>query len=597
MREFAKSLFSFSWAMSLFGARQLAKLAMPPDQKGQLHPATEAFNAVTQATTNQLGDTMEATFKAGDSMQRGMVDMMFNVLPLRAPGTNPSSSDPRQACGATVEPKSSQQEEVITRYTEGRGRFTETGKIVLTTTVYKPNGEEDGHYEATFDVSNLLNPQMANAWYQWFNLPIDDYFDPYKPDQTADPMEVRAQTEVRWTLADGSSITAAGPAFFNLARFKDGSSIFFITTAASIRNGSAKFEGAVGTSVSLGSARIEKGSPFGPGSEFATKTVESFRVIRRSQIEVPSPAWRYQLKTIEVKDKRGQSFDMSYVDVGAGDPIVFLHGNPSWSYVWRNIIPFLEPLGRCIAPDLIGMGPLTNPAELTFTYSDHLQFINDFIEKMGLKNITFVVHDWGTALGFDYASRNETNVKGLAFMEAVYKSYPNWKTFPEADAPQLVRENFKAFREGFPNKNSFGYKMIVDKNAFIDLLTPTVMGRAVTQEEMKWDREPFKEPKSREVIWRWVNQIPIEGVPESTTKAVDGYHQWLLRTTLPKLLLYVSPGMILTADSVKWLSENLTNLTLVNVGPGLHYPQETNPHLVGTELAKWCRSLSAGGRA
>lgn len=594
MREFTKSFLSFSWAMSLFGARQIAQLAMPPVESQRIHPTTEAFQAVTRATTKQLGDTMEVTFKAGDSMQRGMIDMMFNLLPLRAADANRPSPDPSKSCCGALKPNDLEPEQVLIRHTEGTGRFTDHGKIVLTGSVRKSDGEEDGFYEATFDVSGLLNPQMANAWYQWFDLPVDNYYDPYKPDQNADPMEIRARTEVRWTLADGSSITGAGPAFFNLARFKDGSSIFFITGAASIKNGSGRFEGAVGTNVSLGSARIERGSPFGPGAQFVTKTVESFRIIRVSEIEVPSADWRYQLKTIEVKDKRGQSFDMSYVDVGAGDPIVFLHGNPSWSYVWRNIIPFMEPLGRCIAPDLIGMGPISSPVELTFTYSDHLQFINDFIEKLGLKNITFVVHDWGTALGFDYASRNESNVKGLAFMEAVYKSYPSWKTFPEADAPQLVRDNFKAFREGFPDTNTFGYKMIVDKNAFIDLLTPTVMGRAVSQEEMKWNREPFKVPKSREVIWRWVNQIPIEGVPESTTKAVDGYHDWLVRTSLPKLLLYVSPGMILTADSVKWLRENLSNLTVVNVGPGLHYPQETNPHLVGTELAKWYKSLSSG---
>jgi haloalkane dehalogenase len=597
MREFTKSTLSFSWAMSLFGIRQLASLAglgAPQGAIEQPPSATAAFDQVTRATAEQFGGSLETVFRTGDWLQRGMTDLMFGFAGSDSCGqrrADDPTSDGRWRPDAVREADGRQREEVITRRTEGTGRFTEDGKIVLTTAVYGQDGRDDGYQETVFDVSYVLDPQMMNVWYQWFDLPRDDYFDPYKPDHKAAPMEVRAQTETTWTCADRSSISTSGPAFFNLARFKDGSSIFFLTVAAGVKSGTGRYLGVEGIQTSLGSALIERGAAFGPGSVFRVRTTETFRVIRRADMEIAAPEWPYRLDSIKVENERGQSFDMSYVDVGSGDPILFLHGNPSWSYVWRNIIPHLSPLGRCIAPDLVGMGPSPKPDELNFTYVDHVQFINDFIRKLGLKNITFVVHDWGTALGFDYASDNEANVKGLAFMEAVYKSYPDWQTFPEPDAPQLVRDNFRTFREGYPDKNSAGYKMIVEQNVFLDVLTPTVMGRAVPRVEMDWDREPFKEPKSREVIWRWVNQIPVAGMPEETTRAVDKYHAWLLRTNLPKLLLYVSPGMILTADSVRWLRDNLTNLTLINVGPGLHYPQETNPYLVGTEIAGWYRGL------
>lgn len=599
MREFSKATLSFSWALSLFGVQQVANLANVFTQQGteqQLPGATAAFNSVTHATTQQLADPLEMVFRTGDSLQRGIIDLMLGSSSSDSYGRRYAAEQPavgRWEPDTTGISDDQKQEEVITRRSEGTGRFTEEGKIVLTTRVYGQDGSEDGQQDTVFDVAYVLNPQMANVWYQWFDLPRDNYYDPFNPNHNAEPMPVRAQTEATWTCADGSSIATSGPAFFNLARFKDGSSIFFLTVAGAIKRGTGRYDGIEGVQASLGSAIIERGASFGPGSVFRVQMSEIFRVIRKTDMDIASPDWPYQLSSIKVQDQRRQSFEMSYVDVGSGDPILFLHGNPSWSYVWRNIIPYLSPLGRCIAPDLIGMGPSPTPGDRKFTYNDHVQFINDFIKRLGLKNITFVMHDWGTALGFDYASRNEANVKGLAFMEAVYKSYPKWETFPEPDAPQLVRDNFRAFREGYPDKNSPGYKMIVGQNMFLDVLTPIVMGRAVPQTEMEWERKPFKDPKSREVIWRWVNSIPIEGVPQETTKAIDKYHAWLLQTKLPKLLLYVSPGMILTADSVTWLRDNLTNLTLTNVGPGLHYPQETNPHLVGSAITNWYRDLSS----
>ena len=571
MREFMKSTLGFPWAMLLFGVQQAANLVAPRE-------ATRAFDAVTQVAEVQLGDMLKGVYRVGDQLQRGMVDLMYGVL----------SPDP-------LAPVSNQQqEETIVRYTVGQAQFTQDGMIVLRSKVYKPDGEEDGSYEVVFDIGYVLQPENANRWYQWFDLPPQPSYDPLKPDHKADPNDIRAQAKATWTFRDGSSVTATGPAFFNLARFKDASSIFFHSFVGTIIASSGRYQDAVGKSISQSSAHLGKGASFGPGSEFPVQTVASLQIIRQAALEAPSPAWPYQFRTIKVQGRSGESFDMSYIEEGAGDPLVFLHGNPNWSYTWRNIIPHLTPLGRCIAIDFVGMDPqqLTSQV-LEFTFEDHLQFFNDFVAKKDLKNMTLVIHDWGSAIGFDYAMRHEDNIKAIVFMEMIYKTYPNWQTFPEPDAPELVRQNFKAFREGYPSKESFGYQQIVQNNVFIDVLTPGITGRAVTEAEMDQLRKPFAVPQSREAIWRWVNEIPVEGQPTYTNQVVERYHLWLQQTNLPKLFIYSVPGMIITKDSVKWLEENLKNLTSMNVGPGLHYPHETNPDLVGRTIAQWYRRLFA----
>jgi haloalkane dehalogenase len=570
MRELMKSMLSLPWAMLLFGVRQAANLVAPRE-------ATLAFDAVTQAAEAQLGSTFKGVYQAGDQLQRGMVDLMFRFL---SPDPPAPASD-------------QQQEEAVVRYTAGQARFTQDGTIVVQSKLYKPDGEENGSCEVVFDIGYVLAPENANRWYQWFDLPPRPSYDPLKPDHKADPNEIRAQARATWTFRDGSRVTATGPAFFNLARFKDGSSIFFHSFVGTVTSGSGRYHNATGKSISQGSAHLEKETSFGPGSEFPVQTVASLQLIQQADIVDPSPAWPYQFKTIKVQGRTGESFDMSYIEEGMGDPIVFLHGNPNWSYTWRNVIPYLMPLGRCIAIDFIGMDPhQLTPQVLEFTFEDHLQFFNDFVAEKDLKNMTLVIHDWGSAIGFDYAMRHEDNVKAVVFMEMIYKNYPNWQTFPEPDAPELVRQNFKAFREGYPSKASFGYRQIVENNVFIDVLTPTITGRTVTEAEMVQLRQPFTEPRSREAIWRWVNEIPIEGQPKYTSQVVERYHVWLQQTNLPKLFIYTVPGMIITQDSAQWIETHLKNLTAVNIGPGLHYPHETNPDLVGRTIAQWYHRLS-----
>ena len=288
-----------------------------------------------------------------------------------------------------------------------------------------------------------------------------------------------------------------------------------------------------------------------------------------------SAAFPFESKYVEVHGSK-----MHYVDEGAGDPILFLHGQPTSSYLWRNIMPHLTSLGRCIAPDLIGFGKSDKP-DIEYRFLDHVKYVEGFIQKMNLKNITLVIHDWGSGLGFHYAMRHEDNVKGIAFMEAILMSIPGWDAFP----PDFV-EVFKAFRT--PN---VGWDMIVNQNMFVEQILPGAMIRKMTEEEMNTYREPFLDPAARKPVWRWPNELPIGGEPADVNDAVNAYNQKLQQSALPKLLFHATPGALITPEVVEWCRQNLDNLDTVDIGQGLHFLQEDNPHLIGSELANWYRKL------
>jgi haloalkane dehalogenase len=271
---------------------------------------------------------------------------------------------------------------------------------------------------------------------------------------------------------------------------------------------------------------------------------------------------------------------MHYVESGVGDPIVFLHGNPTSSYLWRNVIPHLSPLGRCVAPDLIGMGRSGKP-EIEYRFFDHVRYVEGFLETLGLRDITLVIHDWGSALGFDYAMRHPKNIKAIAFLEAIVLPLPDFQAFPDG-----MREMFRAFRS--PDQ---GRKLIIDQNIFIERVLPDAILRKLSEEEMNRYREPFLEPKSREPLWRWPNEIPVGGEPADVEAVVTDYNLMLQQSEIPKLLLYATPGAVLTAPLVEWCRRSLKNLTAVNVGPGIHYLQEDHPHEIGQAIASWYRDL------
>ncbi len=276
-----------------------------------------------------------------------------------------------------------------------------------------------------------------------------------------------------------------------------------------------------------------------------------------------------------------QGSKLHYVDEGSGDPILFLHGNPTSSYLWRNIMPYLTPLGRCIAPDLIGMGQSDKP-DIEYRFFDHVKYVEGFIEKMGLHNITLVIHDWGSGLGFHYAMRHESNIKGVAFMEAILMSIPSWDMFP-AD----FTEAFQAFRTP-----EVGWDMLVNQNMFVEQTLPGAMIRKLTEEEMNYYREPFKDPAHRKPVWRWPNELPTEGEPADVVEAVTTYNQKLQQSALPKLLFYATPGGLIDEQMIEWCRENLKNLKTIDIGPGIHFLQEDNPHLIGSELVSWYKGIS-----
>jgi haloalkane dehalogenase len=268
-----------------------------------------------------------------------------------------------------------------------------------------------------------------------------------------------------------------------------------------------------------------------------------------------------------------------YIDEGEGDPVLFLHGNPTSSYLWRNIIPHLTSSARCIAPDLIGMGKSDKP-DIEYRFVDHSKYIEGFIDKMGLKNITLVIHDWGSALGFHYATRHENNIKGIAFMEAIIKP-ATWDEFPKD-----FKMGFKLFRTPL-----IGWLMIAGMNIFVEQILPKAMVRTLTEKEKNYYREPFKRISYRTPLWRWPNEIPIDGHPADTAEIVQNYNKKLQESDLPKILFYAHPGGLISSTVVEWCQQNLKNLRTIDIGKGIHYLQEDNPHLIGSELAAWYNSL------
>ncbi len=274
-----------------------------------------------------------------------------------------------------------------------------------------------------------------------------------------------------------------------------------------------------------------------------------------------------------------QGANMHYVDEGTGDPILFLHGNPTSSYLWRNVIPHLTHLGRCIAPDLMGMGKSDKPAS-EYRFIDHVRYLDAFIEKLELKNITLVIHDWGSGLGFHYAARHPENVKGIAFMEALLMPVPSYA------AMGASAELFQSFRNP-----EIGRPMIIDNNLFIEQILPQAIVRDLTEEEMNHYRAPFVETASREPLWRFPNEIPIGGEPADVHQAAVQYNEWLTQTETPMLMFHVQPGAIMLKPIVQWAKATLKNVQSVDLGKGIHFVQEDHPHTIGQEIAKWYQSL------
>lgn len=257
---------------------------------------------------------------------------------------------------------------------------------------------------------------------------------------------------------------------------------------------------------------------------------------------------------------------------------LFLHGNPTSSYLWRNIVPYVEGHGKAVAPDLIGMGKSDKP-DIDYTFLDHIKYLDEFIEQKKLKNIVLVIHDWGSALGFHYAIRNQHNIKGIAFMEAITKPM-KW-----SNTNFVERILFKKFRD-----TQKGHKLIAEKNLFINfILFHLGIKRKLTPEEKRHYLAPYPTVQSRKPIKVWPQEIPFDGYPLENHAIISNYGKWLKTTNIPKLLLYASPGMIIKKKIVKRLKNKLKNLESVYLGRGKHYLQEDHPHEIGEAIIAWVK--------
>jgi haloalkane dehalogenase len=273
--------------------------------------------------------------------------------------------------------------------------------------------------------------------------------------------------------------------------------------------------------------------------------------------------------------------ELAYVDVGEGPAIVFLHGNPTSSYLWRNVIPHVQDLGRCLAPDLVGMGEsgkLPDPGPGTYSFAVHAAHLEAWFETvLPAGPVTLVLHDWGSALGFDWASRNRDRVRGIAFTEAVVSPLV-W-----ADWPAGGRKIFQAMR------GPDGETVVLDKNVFVERILPASTLRGLSPEAHERYRAPFRAREDRWPTLEWPRQIPIENVPPLVHDVVARYGQWLAHSDVPKLFVNADPGFLLVGRprSVVRRWPALTEVTV----PGSHFVPEDSPHELGRALAGWLRTL------
>lgn len=279
-------------------------------------------------------------------------------------------------------------------------------------------------------------------------------------------------------------------------------------------------------------------------------------------------------------DVQGKS--MAYVEMGKGDPIVFQHGNPTSSYLWRNIMPHLADQGRCIAVDLIGMGDsdkLDNPGPDSYRYVEHREYLFAAWQALGVSDrVTLVIHDWGSALGFDWAQQHPDAVLGLAYMEAIVRPV-TWDEWPEA-----ARAVFQGFR------SAAGEAMVLDKNMFVERVLPGSVLRDLTEDEMNVYRRPFLKPgEDRRPTLTWPRQIPIEGEPQDVHDIVAGYSDWIYSSNIPKLFINAEPGAILVGPQREFCRawKNQQEVTV----KGNHFLQEDSPDEIGKAIADWRNKL------
>ena len=283
------------------------------------------------------------------------------------------------------------------------------------------------------------------------------------------------------------------------------------------------------------------------------------------------------LKHLDVLDST-----IAYREAGSetGRTVLFLHGNPTSSYIWRNVLPIVEPVAHCIAPDLIGFGQSGKP-NIEYRFADHVRYLDAFLEQRGITSAYVVAQDWGSGLAFHLAARRPEFIEGLAFMEFI-RPMPTWKDFH----PDQV-ETFQKFRTP-----GIGQEMILEKNLFVEAVLSAATVRKLTEEEMDAYRAPFPTPQSRIPVWRFPNELPIAGEPTDVYATMEEAHKALAKSEYPKLLFVGNPGALISPEFARTFVQGLKHCRLVELISGLHYLQEDHPDVIGANIKEWLVELT-----
>jgi haloalkane dehalogenase len=284
-------------------------------------------------------------------------------------------------------------------------------------------------------------------------------------------------------------------------------------------------------------------------------------------MDLASAGDRYARRRVGVLDT-----DMAYVDTGQGMPVVFLHGNPTSSFLWRNVIPHVEGVARCLAPDLVGMGESGKAPSGAYRFVDHARYLDAWLERMELRrDVILVVHDWGSALGFHWARRHPDRVRGLVYMEAIVRPL-TW-----AEWPENARKIFQGMR------SPAGEDLVLQKNVFVERILPASVMRTLSEAEMDVYRAPYREPgESRRPVLQWPREIPVDGEPADVVAIVEAYGAWLAQSPVTKLFINAEPGSILVGSQRDFCRTwpNQDELTV----KGLHFIQEDSPREIGQAI-------------
>jgi haloalkane dehalogenase len=270
---------------------------------------------------------------------------------------------------------------------------------------------------------------------------------------------------------------------------------------------------------------------------------------------------------------------MHYLEEGSGDPILFLHGVPTSSYLWRNVIPYVKSLGRCIAPDLIGMGKSDKP-DIEYTINDHIDYLEKFIETLHLKRMTIVMHGWGSVLGFNYAMNHESNIRGLIF----YESYLRALSGDDISLPYQEQLSLLQESEELADIASNGIY-------FVDKILPQGIMRPLSEKDMSEYRQPYLKDGSGKALDQYVKEMPGLSGKTAVDKIIADYSKKLTRSQIPKLMLYSIPGFITTMATAMWAKDNLPNIELIEIGEELHYAQESYPSVMGETISVWLQGV------